>query len=211
MALSPVVVQVFDDRLGIQGNSARIAFLIIVFGVFGWPYLARIVRGQVLSLREREFVEAAVSMGAGTPRILTKEILPNLWVPILVYSSLLLPSLHLRRGGAVVPRRRRGGAHGDLGQDARRLGDHAERRPAVPVHPGYRALHRRPLVQPAGRLRPRRAGPAGGARLTGGAQRPRTHHHTQTPRPDAGSDPRSAGGRTDRAHRRPALDQEETT
>jgi ABC-type dipeptide/oligopeptide/nickel transport system permease subunit len=63
-----------------------------VLSFFGWPYLARIVRGQVLSLREREFVESAVSMGAGTPRILFREILPNLWAPVLVYATLLLPT-----------------------------------------------------------------------------------------------------------------------
>ncbi|GAB3590748.1 ABC transporter permease [Angustibacter peucedani] len=92
IALSPIVVDLFDKKLGIDGNPARLAFLVLVFAVFGWPYLARIIRGQVLSLREREFVEAAISMGASTRRILFKEILPNLWVPILVYSSLLLPS-----------------------------------------------------------------------------------------------------------------------
>jgi peptide/nickel transport system permease protein len=59
---------------------------------FGWPYLARIVRGQVLSLREREFVEAAVAMGARRRRILFGEILPNLWAPILVYATLTLPA-----------------------------------------------------------------------------------------------------------------------
>ncbi len=74
-----------------EGNASRITYLILVLGVFGWPYLARIVRGEVLSLREREFVESAVSIGASTPRILVREILPNLWAPILVYATLLLP------------------------------------------------------------------------------------------------------------------------
>ena len=93
IALSPIVVQVLQVNAGIEGqNTARIIFLILAFSVFGWPYLARIIRGQVFSLREREFVEAAVSMGAGTRRILVKEILPNLWVPIIVYASLLLPT-----------------------------------------------------------------------------------------------------------------------
>ncbi|GAA4357579.1 ABC transporter permease [Angustibacter luteus] len=92
ISLSPLVLNALDSRFGIDGNSARLIYLIAVFGIFGWPYLARIIRGQVLSLREREFVEAAVSIGASTRRILFKEILPNLWVPILVYSSLLLPS-----------------------------------------------------------------------------------------------------------------------
>jgi ABC-type dipeptide/oligopeptide/nickel transport system permease subunit len=92
IALSPVLVQVLDDQLHIDGNPARITFLIVVFAVFGWPYLARLIRGQVLSIREREFVEAAVSIGASSRRILVKEVLPNLWVPILVYASLLFPT-----------------------------------------------------------------------------------------------------------------------
>jgi peptide/nickel transport system permease protein len=50
------------------------------------------VRGQVLSLREREFVEAAVAMGSGRRRLLFTEILPNLWAPIIVYASLILPA-----------------------------------------------------------------------------------------------------------------------
>jgi len=87
---------VFTDRLtsmGVpEGNTSRIAYLILVFSLFGWPYLARIVRGQVLTLREREFVEAAIAMGSGTRRILFKEILPNLWAPIMIYGTLTLPT-----------------------------------------------------------------------------------------------------------------------
>ena len=49
-----------------EGNPARIAYIILIMGVFGWVYVARIVRGQTLSLREREFVEAARASGAGT-------------------------------------------------------------------------------------------------------------------------------------------------
>jgi len=75
-----------------EGNASRITYLVIILSVFGWPYLARIVRGQVLSLREREFVEAAIASGASTSRILFREILPNLWAPILVYATLTLPA-----------------------------------------------------------------------------------------------------------------------
>jgi peptide/nickel transport system permease protein len=75
-----------------EGNPSRITYLILILSAFGWPYLARIVRGQVLSLREREFVESAIASGAGTPRILFREILPNLWAPILVYATLTLPT-----------------------------------------------------------------------------------------------------------------------
>jgi peptide/nickel transport system permease protein len=92
LALSAVLTQRLTD-LGVpEGNPSRILYLILVLSVFGWPYLARIVRGQVISLREREFVEAAVAMGAGKRRILFTEILPNLWAPILVYATLTLPA-----------------------------------------------------------------------------------------------------------------------
>jgi peptide/nickel transport system permease protein len=92
LAMSNVLTQRLQD-LGVpEGNPSRILYLIIVISVFGWPYLARIVRGQVLSLREREFVEAAVAMGASKRRILFTEILPNLWAPIIVYATLTLPA-----------------------------------------------------------------------------------------------------------------------
>ena len=92
LALSGVLTQRLTE-LGVpEGNPSRITYLILVISVFGWPYLARIVRGQVLSLREREFVEASVAMGARRSRILFQEILPNLWAPILVYATLTLPA-----------------------------------------------------------------------------------------------------------------------
>ncbi|HEU4913657.1 MAG TPA: ABC transporter permease [Actinomycetes bacterium] len=92
LAMSPVLTQRLETSFGLPPNPARITYIVLVLSLFGWPYLARIIRGQVLSLREREFVESAVSMGAGTPRILFKEILPNLWAPILVYVTILLPT-----------------------------------------------------------------------------------------------------------------------
>jgi peptide/nickel transport system permease protein len=92
LALSGVLTQRLT-QLGVpEGNPSRILYLILVLSVFGWPYLARIVRGQVLSLREREFVESAVAMGSSKRRILFTEILPNLWAPILVYATLTLPA-----------------------------------------------------------------------------------------------------------------------
>jgi peptide/nickel transport system permease protein len=92
LALSNVLTQRLT-QLGVpEGNPSRILYLILVFSVFGWPYLARIVRGQVLSLREREFVESAIAMGSSKGRILFTEILPNLWAPILVYATLTLPA-----------------------------------------------------------------------------------------------------------------------
>jgi peptide/nickel transport system permease protein len=92
LALSGVLTQRLTD-LGVpEGNPSRITYLILVLSVFGWPYLARIVRGQVISLREREFVEASIAMGSSKRRILFTEILPNLWAPILVYATLTLPA-----------------------------------------------------------------------------------------------------------------------
>jgi peptide/nickel transport system permease protein len=66
--------------------------VIMTIAVINWTYIARIVRGQVLSLREKEFVEAARSMGASNTRIIVREILPNLLAPLIVYSSLLIPA-----------------------------------------------------------------------------------------------------------------------
>jgi ABC-type dipeptide/oligopeptide/nickel transport system permease subunit len=77
---------------GLTGNSLRLAVLIFIIGFFSWPYMGRIVRGQTLSLREREFVDAARSLGARGPYILARELLPNLVGPILVYSTLLIPT-----------------------------------------------------------------------------------------------------------------------
>jgi ABC-type dipeptide/oligopeptide/nickel transport system permease subunit len=65
--------------------------IILIIVIAGWTYIYRITRGQVLSLREKEFVEAARSLGASNRRIMFREILPNLVAPIIVYSSLLIP------------------------------------------------------------------------------------------------------------------------
>jgi peptide/nickel transport system permease protein len=65
--------------------------IIGIFAVFGWTGTARLVRGQVISLREREFIDAARAMGSSTRRILWREILPNVWAPILVTFSLQIP------------------------------------------------------------------------------------------------------------------------
>ncbi len=94
--------------------------VIFVIAFVNWTYIARIIRGQVLSLREKEFIEAARAQGASNTRILFKEILPNLVAPIIVYSTLIIPTEHPVRGGAVVPRRGRPAAPGELGRDDRR-------------------------------------------------------------------------------------------
>jgi ABC-type dipeptide/oligopeptide/nickel transport system permease subunit len=80
------------EAFGLSGNGLRVALLVFIIGFFNWPYMGRIIRGQTLSLREREFIDAARSMGARTPYVLFRELLPNLVAPILVYATLLVPT-----------------------------------------------------------------------------------------------------------------------
>jgi peptide/nickel transport system permease protein len=82
------------SRAGCLGGLIRPGLLLVsyVIALFNWPYIARIVRGQVLSLREKEFVEAARAQGAGNLRIMFREILPNVTAPIIVYTSLIIPN-----------------------------------------------------------------------------------------------------------------------
>jgi peptide/nickel transport system permease protein len=81
-----------DRSFGLSGDTLRIVLLVFIIGFFNWPYIGRIIRGQTLSLREREFVEAARSLGARPLYIIFREVLPNLVAPILVYSTLLIPA-----------------------------------------------------------------------------------------------------------------------
>jgi ABC-type dipeptide/oligopeptide/nickel transport system permease subunit len=88
-----------NAAFGLSGNGLRVVLLVFIIGFFSWPYMGRIVRGQVISLREREFVDAARSIGARGPYILVRELLPNLVAPILVYSTLLIPTNILFEAG----------------------------------------------------------------------------------------------------------------
>jgi peptide/nickel transport system permease protein len=72
-----------------------IAVVIFVIAFTSWTFIARIVRGQTLSVREKEFVEASRSLGASNARIVFREILPNLAAPIIVYTSVLIPQVIL--------------------------------------------------------------------------------------------------------------------
>jgi ABC-type dipeptide/oligopeptide/nickel transport system permease subunit len=69
-----------------------ISTVVVVIALPTFPIFARLVRGQVLSLREREFVEAAQSLGASSMRIMFREILPNLVAPLIVYATLIIPA-----------------------------------------------------------------------------------------------------------------------
>jgi len=75
----------------IFGRSEYLLFLSI--GAVGWLTMARIVRGQTLSIRRREFIEAAVASGAGTARIIVKHVIPNVLGPVIVYATLTVPQI----------------------------------------------------------------------------------------------------------------------
>ena len=77
----------------IVGRSLIVLF--IALGAVQWLTMARIVRGQMIMLKEREFVEAARALGAGNTRIIIRHLLPNLMGPIIVYATLIVPALML--------------------------------------------------------------------------------------------------------------------
>ena len=75
----------------VVGRSEYLLFLSI--GAVGWLTMARIVRGQTLSIRRREFIEAAVASGAGTARIIVKHVIPNVIGPVIAYATLTVPQI----------------------------------------------------------------------------------------------------------------------
>lgn len=82
------------SKEGCLGGTVKqgLPLVILIISMFSWPYIARIVRGNTLSLREKEFIEASRASGASTRRIMFGEILPNLMAPIIVYSTLIIPA-----------------------------------------------------------------------------------------------------------------------
>jgi oligopeptide transport system permease protein len=77
----------------IFGRNELVLFLSI--GAVGWLTMARIVRGQTLSIRRREFIEAAVASGARAGRIIVKHVIPNVLSPVIVYATLTVPQIIL--------------------------------------------------------------------------------------------------------------------
>jgi peptide/nickel transport system permease protein len=69
-----------------------LGLILFIIAIFSWPYIARIIRGQTLSLREREFVDASRSLGASSRRIMFREVFPNLVAPIIIFSTLIIPA-----------------------------------------------------------------------------------------------------------------------
>ena len=98
LALAPIIADRFGTNVDLY-NELTFWTLVGILVVFGWMGVARIVRGEVLSLREREFVKAARVLGVPTSRILVREILPNLVAPIVVSISLGLPAFITAEAG----------------------------------------------------------------------------------------------------------------
>jgi peptide/nickel transport system permease protein len=69
-----------------------LGIVVVIIVIANAPYVGRIIRGQVLSLREKEFVEASKSLGASNSRIIFRELLPNLVAPLIVYTTLFIPA-----------------------------------------------------------------------------------------------------------------------
>jgi peptide/nickel transport system permease protein len=98
IALAATVGQRLNDiTFGVFGKG--VVTLVLVFSIFGWFYPARIVRSQVLSLREKEFVEAARMVGANDWRIMRSHVLPHLVAPIVVVSTLIVAQYILAEAG----------------------------------------------------------------------------------------------------------------
>lgn len=91
IALSLPLVQRVESIGIAHDNAARLVVLVIFLVFFGWTGFYRLIRSQSMSLRERDFVMASQAMGASSWRIITKELLPNLWPTAIVFVSLSLP------------------------------------------------------------------------------------------------------------------------
>ena len=139
------------------GTWYLIAF--VIAGLY-WAYVSRVVRGVVLSLREKEFIEAAKALGATDTRIILRHLVPNALGPIIVNATILVAIAILARDGAVLPRVRRAGPRHVAGPAGQRVADRADH-PTVAlllpraVHHPHRADHQLHRRRPA-----RRVGPA---------------------------------------------------
>ena len=103
-----------------SSGATRDPVIILVLAALFWMYVARVVRGEVLSLKEKEFVEAARASGASPTRIIVRHILPNIIGPIMVNTTLGVAGGDHRRVDAVVPGLRRAAAADVVGQHALR-------------------------------------------------------------------------------------------
>ena len=106
IAVPAVLLAIFvgnnDGVSAEETATVRFWSLILVLSFFGWAGLARLIRGEVLSLREREFIAAARVLGVPRRQVLFKELLPNLVAPIVISTSLALPTYIVTEAGLSV-------------------------------------------------------------------------------------------------------------
>ena len=129
IALAATVGPTAQQRSPSGSSPTGVVTLVLVFSVFGWFYPARIMRAQVLSLREKEFIEAARMVGASDWRIIRSHVLPHLVAPIIVYSTLIVAAV------TSSPRRASRSSASASSSPTRELGQPARER--------ARVLHRR--------------------------------------------------------------------
>ncbi len=156
-----LIIYLFRDQLkavfGAQGGV--FLMIVIVIGGLRWMPVARLVRAQFLSLREKEFVEAARALGASTARLVAWHILPNALGPVIVAATIEVANAIIAEFHPLLPRPRLPARHPHLGSRPVRCKGHARRRPALGArrrlcdlrHRAGHQLHRR---RPARRARP---------------------------------------------------------
>lgn len=91
-ALPYIFIVIILSTLFERGN---IYVLFLAIGAVGWLTMARIVRGQTLSIKRKEFIEAALASGVSTPSILLRHIVPNVIGPVIIYATLTIPQMIL--------------------------------------------------------------------------------------------------------------------
>jgi oligopeptide transport system permease protein len=91
-ALPYIFIVIILSTMFERGN---IYVLFLAIGAVGWLTMARIVRGQTLSIKRKEFIEAALASGVGTPSILMRHIVPNVIGPVIIYATLTIPQMIL--------------------------------------------------------------------------------------------------------------------
>jgi ABC-type dipeptide/oligopeptide/nickel transport system permease subunit len=123
---------------GLLGEG--VVTLVLVFTVFGWFYPARIIRAKVFSLREKEFIEAALMTGASDARIIRAHLLPHVVAPIIVYSTLIVAGFILSEA-ALVPRHRHPVANGEPEQPASDAPNYCTTVPLLMLWPARRRVH----------------------------------------------------------------------
>lgn len=94
---SPAWIRWLSDSIGGAGNQglSQIFLLFFALGLVSWLTMARVVRGQILSLKNQEFVMAARATGVSTPAIIFRHLVPNALGPVIVYATLTIPSVML--------------------------------------------------------------------------------------------------------------------